>query len=419
MKSVEIIGMGLSPEDLTVRHLKMIDSADILVGGQRLLDYFPACAARKHPIGKNIAETIEFIKDRMQLEHIVVLASGDPLFFGIGSILTNALGPDQVRIHPNISSVAAAFGRIKRSWSNARVVSLHGRKDETMLFQALNEADTVAVFTDPVKNPAWIAAQLIAKGRTDYKLCVLESLGADTERVDWYDPEQALEMNFAEPNLVILDKNKVAQALERTPHLGIPDHDFVHQKGLITKSEIRAITLAKLRLMPDHVVWDLGAGSGSVSIEAALLARRGSVIAVEKNPDRVHQIEANLRRFGLTNLQVVRAVLPDGLEGLPRPDRIFIGGGGKHLKSIIESAASRLKQDGLMVINTVLMASLLTALDTLEALAFEANMVQVQISHSHKMPWSVRLEAHNPVWIITGIRKSDPSSSDRAGLCRG
>jgi precorrin-6Y C5,15-methyltransferase (decarboxylating) len=407
MKPVAIIGMGLSPEDLTTRHLKMIESADILVGGQRLLDYFKETSARKQVIDKNIAKAVEFIKDRMETRSVVVLASGDPLFFGIGSILVKALGPENVAIYPNISSIAAAFARIKEPWSQVRVVSLHGRKNDWAVFKALNEATAVAVFTDPVRNPAWIAKRLVAEDYANIKICVLESLGTDAERYNWYSLAQASEMTFSEPNLVVLKRNDQEQEMKITPRLGIPDNYFVHQKGLITKSEIRAISLSKLQLLPDHVLWDLGAGSGSVSVEAALLARRGKIIAVEKNLARIEQIKINMNQFGITNMEVVQAVLPDGLAGLPQPDRIFIGGGGRNLAKIIKVAVGFLKINGIVVINTVLMPNVLKAMETLETLGLKTSMVQAQVSHSRKMPWAERLEAQNPVWIISGLRNAE------------
>ncbi len=407
MKPVAIIGMGMSPDDLTARHLKIIQSADVLVGGQRLLDYFKDAPALKQPIDKNIAAIVELIKDRRKSESVVVLASGDPLFFGIGSILIKALGADNVTIYPNISSIAAAFARIKEPWSQVRVVSLHGRKNDSAVVKALMGGNTVAVLTDPVHNPAWIAKGLLKEDVVNTSMCVLEALGTEDERFSWYDLDRASGMAFSEPNLVILKPGTGAYPPHKTPHLGIPDRYFLHEGGLITKSEIRAISLAKLQLLPNQVLWDLGAGSGSVSIEASLLIGDGSVIAVERKSERMRQIEANLDQFGITNIRTVQATLPDGLDGLPRPDRIFIGGGGKQMALIIESAASYLKANGVMVVNTVLMPNVIAALETLDMLGFSTSVVQAQISRSRKMPWAERLEAQNPVWIISGIRKSE------------
>jgi len=410
MKPVTIIGMGLSPDDLTVRHQRIIESADILIGGQRLLDYFKETSASKQIIDKNIAKAVDFIKERMTTQFVVVLASGDPLFFSIGARLVKALGVENVVIYPNISSVAAAFARIKEPWSNVRVISLHGRNNESVLFKALEKENVVAVFTDPKNNPAWLAQRLIEEDFINLKLCVLESLGTSEERFNWYSPDRAAGMVFAEPNLVILKRSFDGLKWIKPLHLGVPDNYYHHQQGLITKSEIRAIALSKLRLLKDHVLWDLGAGSGSVSIEASLLVPSGKVFALEKKPERIQQIEINKNRFGVKNLEIVHAVLPEGLEGLPPPDRIFIGGGGRDLQKIINAAVPFLKPGGLVVVNTVLMQNIQTATETLKALNFKPSIVQVQISRSQDMPWGDRLEAQNPVWIVSGSRKSECGS---------
>ena len=407
MKTVTIIGMGLTPQDLTAEHLKVIEAADILIGGKRLLDYFEQSSAQKKTIDKNVKGVIDFVKNHMASRSIVVLASGDPLFFGIGARLVKALGADNVVIYPNISSVAAAFARIKEPWSNVRVISLHGRNNESILFKALEKENIVAVFTDPKNNPARLAQRLIEEDFLNFKICVLESLGTAAERFDWYSLDRAAGMLFSEPNLAILKRGTEDLKEKKALHLGLPDNYYHHQQGLITKSEIRAITLSKLRLLKDHVLWDLGAGSGSISIEASQLVPSGRVFALEKNPQRIEQIEINKRRFGVKNLEILHAVLPEGLEGLPRPDRIFIGGGGRELENIINSAVTFLKPDGLVVVNTVLMRNLQTATEALRTLDFKTSMVQVQISRSQPMPWGDRLEAQNPVWIVSGMRKSE------------
>jgi len=407
MRTVAIIGMGLSPEDLTARHRRIIESADVLVGGQRLLDYFKDISAHKQVIDRKISEAVDFIKEQMTTQSVVVLASGDPLFFGIGSILIKALGPEQVVIYPNISSVAAAFARIKEPWSQVKVVSLHGRQNDQAILDGLNQGQTVAVFTDPTNNPARIAKRLLAADLTRINMCVLESLGGGNEKFEWYDLKQASGMTFSEPNLIILKRIHRQPETRSAPHIGLPDHCFAHEKGLITKSEIRAVSLAKLQLRPGLVLWDLGAGSGSVSIEASLLVGDGKIIAVEKNEKRINQIKSNLDQFQVTNVDIVQAVLPDGLETLTAPDRIFIGGGGRDLKMIITAAASFLAADGIIVVNTVLTPNAPAAAETLESLGFITATVQVQVSHSRKMPWAERLEAQNPVWIISGMRKRE------------
>ncbi|HEX5680369.1 MAG TPA: precorrin-6Y C5,15-methyltransferase (decarboxylating) subunit CbiT, partial [Desulfobacterales bacterium] len=172
--------------------------------------------------------------------------------------------------------------------------------------------------------------------------------------------------------------------------------------------------LSKLRLGPRHTLWDLGAGSGSVAIETALFITAGKILAVEKEPQRVAQIKTNAKRFGVENLRAVQAALPQGLADLPRPHRVFIGG-GRDLVAIITAAARCLRPDGILVVNTVLLENLSAASETLRQLGFQTEIVQVQVARGQQMPFSARLEALNPVWIITGVRKAE--GGRRKGEC--
>ncbi|MBW1698278.1 MAG: precorrin-6y C5,15-methyltransferase (decarboxylating) subunit CbiE [Deltaproteobacteria bacterium] len=403
MKPVAIIGMGLSARDLTEEHLEKIEQADILVGGKRHLNEFEDFTGIKKVITKDLSEIADYIKSRMKDHSIVVLASGDPLYYGIGSFLTASLGAENVEVYPNITSVACAFARIKEPWHDAHVISLHGRDHEALLQNALATEDKLVVFTDPVRNPAWVAGIVCKKGKHLFDMCVLEQLGYAGEKVSWYRPEEAVDKTFQEPNLVILKRIRPDSALgERRLFLGAPDEWYDHECGLITKAEVRAVTLSKLRLLPHQTLWDLGAGSGSIAIEASLFIREGNIFAVEKNRERLRQIEENKKRFGVRNVTTVYAVIPDGLEGLPDPDRVFIGGGGKDLGKIIEKVSERLGSNGIVVINTVLLESCELGRKTLGRLGYKTDMVQVQINRTREMPRGERLEAQNPVWIVSG-----------------
>ena len=405
MKPVFVIGMGLTPDDLTAKHLEIVKDADVLVGGKRHLEYFRDHTADKKEISKDLKGVIRYIESKAGMENIVILASGDPLFFGIGSLLIESIGPENVTIYPNISTVAAAFSRIKEPWNDASVVSLHGRDSERELLNIIASKDKIAVYTDPEKNPAWIAKLLIKKNIIDFNICVFEKLGTSSERIKWHTIKQTARMKFSEPNLVVLKRIKCQPEKKCNKFLGMPDKCYEHDKGLITKAEIRAVTISKLRILPEHILWDLGAGSGSIAIEASILANKGMVIALEQKKERVKQIDNNRKRFGATNMKIIKATLPKGLEKLPEPDRIFIGGGGQNLKKIIIAAAGYLKHDGIIVINTILIPSIETALETLKQLGFKTDIVQVQISRSKEMPRGEMLGAENPVWIITGIKK--------------
>jgi precorrin-6B C5,15-methyltransferase / cobalt-precorrin-6B C5,C15-methyltransferase len=406
MKPVSIVGMGVSPADVTPRHRKIIEGADLLVGGKRLLDRFGDSPAEKKTITRDLDGVIRLVRERMETDAVVVLASGDPLFFGIGGRLVEALGPENVSVFPNVSSVAAAFARIGEPWQDAAVISLHGRPGESALLAALDRGSTVAVLTDPRQSPAWIARRLIHHRRRDYRLCVLEQLGTEDERVGWYGLAAAADREFASLNLVILKPVDAGDGIAvRTPYLGMPESAFARQGGLITKAEVRAVAISKLRLSPGQTLWDLGAGCGSVGIEASLFLGTGRVVAVEKRADRVVQIEENRRRFGVETLAVVQADLPAGIETLPAPDRVFIGGGGNRLEAILTAVAKRLEPGGIVVVNTVLISSVETVSRILNQLDCITEMIQIQVNRGQAMPWGERLQAQNPVWIISGEKR--------------
>lgn len=403
---VAIIGMGMSPEDLTANHLALIAAADLLVGGRRHLAPFRDRVPEVFTVTADLKGLAAVIRDGIRkAKRIVVLASGDPLYFGIGSYLARTLGRDNVRIYPNITSVAAAFARIGEPWQDVPVVSLHGRRQEDRLVRALGQADRIAVFTDPACSPQWVGDFMKRRQALDFRIGVFECMGTDAERVSWHRPETIGGQDFKSPNMVILKKMPGEGVEHPALHLGMAESAYAHEQGLITKMEVRAVTLARLELGPRQVLWDLGAGSGAVAIETSLLMPGGRIVAVEKNPDRVEQIRANRDRFNVVNLDVVEAVLPEGLEALPDPDRVFIGGGGRALVEIIAKASRRLSSEGVLVVNTVLMDSLHDTVRCLRTNNMDTDVVQIQVSRSQPLADSDRMQAMNPVWIIRGRKK--------------
>jgi precorrin-6Y C5,15-methyltransferase (decarboxylating) len=210
--------------------------------------------------------------------------------------------------------------------------------------------------------------------------------------------------------MVVLKKTEKTHGEAPTLYLGMPETAYDHEQGLITKAEIRAVTLARLQLMPGQVFWDLGAGSGAVAIEASLLNPGGRIVAVEKNPARIAQIQANRDRYGVVNMDVVTADLPRGLSSLPDPDRVFIGGGGQALDEMVAIVCRRLTVNGVVVINTVLVDSLHKTLQNLRNKGMQSDVVQIQASRSQPLAGSERMQAMNPVWIIRGCK---PGSDGR------
>ncbi len=407
--TISLIGLGLSPADLTPRHLELIRNAGVLVGGRRHLSYFPDFSGRKVEIAGELSALVTTLRQLTTTDvAIVVLASGDPLFYGIGARLCREFTKDEIAVYPNISTVAAAFAHLRIPWHDARVISCHGRPlDYTRLGEFLT-ADKLAVLTDPANPPEKIYNLLAENHLTDFAICVLACLGSPEALVRWFSPGQPVSGPFEEPNLMVLLRQPVKEPTSANPPAvrpGLPDDLFAREGGLITKSEVRAVTLSKLSLPAKGVFWDLGAGSGAVSIEAAALMPGGKVFAVEKNPARLAHIRTNQARFRVPNIVIHPGVLPAAVADLPDPDRIFVGGGGgTELPVIMEKSAARLRPGGIMVVNTVLLTSMSQCLAAFEQLGFEAEITQIQINRDRVMPHDRMLRGGNPVWIIKGVQ---------------
>ena len=408
MNPVHVIGIGQGPNDLTGLHLERIYNSDLLVGGQRQLDLFPDFNGDTLMISGGLDPIINRIVCEMKTRRVVVLASGDPLFHGIGATLSRHIPFESLVVHPNITSVGAAFAAICQPWHDAKIVSLHSRTDPDFSFASLSQNGKVAFLTSPNRDPGFIARQLISHNLDGFKICVLENLGdPHRERIQWFtDYQQVNGLTFRHPNLVILLKSQAATPfVSHETFVGMPDNYFRHSKGLITKSEVRAITISRLKLtQKDHVLWDIGSGSGSVAIEASLHLPWGSVYAVEKNTGRIPTIIHNIKNFNRLNIKVTHLNFPEGHEQLESPDRIFIGGGGKGLDNILTCCCQRLKPGGVLVVNTVILESMETARSILADQGYSPDMVQVQISRATPMPYGNRMNALNPVWIITGSK---------------
>jgi precorrin-6Y C5,15-methyltransferase (decarboxylating) len=384
--------------DLTPKAGAIIEEAQVLVGGKRHLEYFPQQTAVKMAWEKDLKATLQKIKEWAQTRSVVVLASGDANFYGIGPRLVETLGPENIVFHPNITAVQAAASLLKTAWNDAKVISLHGR-DWQALEEVVGKAVKIFLYTDPEHGPAQIGRWLMEKGRGDTRMCVLEDLGQESQRYAWLSPEEAAAGSFSPLNMVVILDDPLTREKPEL-HLGMPETAFSHEASLITKAEVRAVVLAKLALAPGQVLWDVGAGCGSVSLEASLLMPGGRILAVEQVPERVEQIKANSQKFGVENLRVIQGQAPESLVGLPAPDRVFIGGGGPRLASILETVLPVLKPGGKVVLTATLLDSLQTARQALNRSGFEVEICHLQVSRSRSLGDSDYMQALNPVWII-------------------
>ncbi|MBS3964386.1 MAG: precorrin-6y C5,15-methyltransferase (decarboxylating) subunit CbiE [Methylomonas sp.] len=348
-------------------------------------------------------------------EAVVVLATGDPLCHGIAGFLASKLDAARVKILPNLSTVQLAFAALGLPWQTARIVSVHAKdagewthgasRDHGLyaLAQLCRREEVLAVLTSPDNTPGRIARMLDVEAMADlFDMAVAERLSQPQQRVTGFlSVAEVAGSAFADPNVVIL-KRKIASP---SPVLfGVSDADFRQrkpEKGLITKREVRAVSLARLQLRRDSTLWDIGAGSGSVGLEAARLCPDGEVYAIEKNADDIANIEHNHRAWGLSNYRCVHGKAPQGLDAWPDPDAVFIGGSGGELAELIELCFRRLKPGGWLVMNFVTLENLATAIATLKRLDATWDVCQLQAARSQPILDMQRLAAENPVWIIS------------------
>ncbi len=398
-KAIKVIGIGESgTESLLPLYRTWIDRCERLVGGERLLAFFPEFKGEKIIIKNKLSELVEILKTSEK--ETVILASGDPLFFGIGSYLASKI--DGLEIYPSLSSVQEAFSRIGESWQDCAFYSVHGRS-MTGLAQKIDGHKKVALLTDQQNTPQAIARYLIQYGMTEYGVFVAEALGGADEKVRSFELEQLVDYEAHPLNVVILKQKHEGP----TWTLGIPDEEFKQRKpdkGLITKKEVRVLSLAELQLKKTSIVWDIGACTGSVSIEAAKIAREGAVYAIEKNEADLENCKENFVKFR-TDVTLVHGKAPEHLDEFPNPDAIFIGGTGGEIVELLKRCCERLNEGGTIVLNAVTIENLHRAAKTFEEEGFTVNITLAQISRSKPILHMTRFEGLNPVYIIQAKRK--------------
>jgi precorrin-6Y C5,15-methyltransferase (decarboxylating) len=395
-QKIYLVGAGIKGwEGFGAKALEIITRGEVLIGAQRHLDIFPDYQGTKMVLG-DLSVMLEFL--RKTEKRVTVLASGDPNFFGLSRFLLRNLPKERIEIFANVTSMQYAFARIKEPWDDAVFVSVHGRGIKSAIDKII-AAEKVAVLTDEKNTPSAIARELIKRGAEGYIAWVCEDLGMPTEKFTRTDVRGLVDLECSPLNILILIK-AWEPTLETWPVMGIADDLYATAKKLITKQEVRAVTLAKLQLQNDLVLWDVGAGSGSVSIEAGNLMPNGKVFALEKNSQYLGFIRENLRKFSAGNVMLIEACAPEGIDDLPDPDRVFIGGSGGMLEEIIEAVDKRLKPDGMIVLNAVTLDTLTKAVEFLEDHGYSVEVCCVNVANTRNLTEYKMFEAHNPVYII-------------------
>jgi len=365
---------GLSPA--AIAHLTQ---ARLVVGGARHLALVAPldCETLCWPSPMDAAYPQIFAR---RGEKIVVLASGDPFFYGVGSVLARQIPPEEMLCLPAPSSFSLVAARLGWAQQDCALVTLHGRPLEKIIPRLHDGARIIALSWDGA-SPQKLASLLTKRGFGASRLTVCEHLGAPQERVRASLARDCSFADVAALNTVALDlvADRDARILPRAP--GLPD-DFFEHDGQITKSEFRALTLSALGPRRGELLWDIGAGSGSVAIEFMLADEANSAIAIEANSARAQRIGRNAFALGTPGLRVVEGSAPKNLAGLPRPQKIFIGGGAT-APGVIEAALEALLPGGFLVANGVTLEtqSLLVARHA----ALGGNLLQAQIARAEKL----------------------------------
>lgn len=402
-----VIGIGPGDRDyIYPRALNIIEKSNVLIGGKRNLELFSHLDKEQVPVGNNLEAIVSYISNNIREKSIAVLATGDPGIYSISEYLKEGLKDVELEVLPGISSLQYLCSKLRLAWHDIYITSLHGREVED-LADLIRSKKKVAVFAGGKCTPDAICRELVQKGVKGLKISVGENLSYPNERIIVGSPDEIGRMQFESLSIMIIEHNDVNKSGVVLPHWkytthGIPDDMFIRGDVPMTKEEVRAVSLSRLRLNADSLVYDIGAGTGSVSVECGLQCTKGKVFAIEKEADAVELVKANCIKFGLTNVEVIHGAAPDAFIGLPSPNRVFIGGSAGNMEEILKQV-TRFGNPVRVVINSVTIESTYEALQGLENCGFnEIDIVSVSISRGRAAGGRHLMQALNPVYVISG-----------------
>ncbi|MCC6421559.1 MAG: precorrin-6y C5,15-methyltransferase (decarboxylating) subunit CbiE [Gemmataceae bacterium] len=408
---IHILGVGSDGlTGLTARARELLTGADLVLGSEHTLGLLPELSAERYRIGPDLQEVVRTLETNLGRRRMVIVASGDPLFYGVARYLCDRLGKERFEVLPHVSSMQLAFARIKETWEEAYLTNLATYPLQDVL-DRVRTAETVGLFTTETEGPPEVARQLVARGLDYFRAYVCENLGGPDERVTQGELADIAEMEFSPLNVMILKRKPGAPDRRREAArfrlFGNPDDVFAQSRpksGLITQAEVRAIALSLLDIHPGTVVWDVGAGSGSVAIEAAQLSDPGMVYAIEQDAADYHLILANAETFGTGNLKAVHGIAPAVFQGLPPPGAIFVGGDGREIARIAEAAYAALRPGGRLVAHLGTLEMLSTAYPILKGLAGSVQVLLVNFARGVEQLESLRFESLNPTFLLCVVK---------------
>lgn len=357
---LSIIGIGddgLNAASAAVR--ERIGAAEVLLGDDRALALLgEGVSGERVPLSGDLEQLATQI-DKVGQRKAALVVFGDPMFYGLARFLNERFGKEQFEVLPHVSSMQLAFARVMESWDEAYLTDL-GSHPLGSVIEKVRTASKVGLFTNDETGPAEVATALLDRKIDYFKAYVCENLGARDERVTQGELAEIAEGAFPGLCVMILVRDPDAPDRPRDAVgrrlFGNPDDAFLQAKpkqGLLTPAEVRSLALAQMDIAPGSIVWDVGAGSGSVSVEAAQIARDGAVYAIEMDPEDHGLIQENCERFGVANVIAVLGKAPEAWEKLPEPDCVFIAGAGREVTRLAELAYARLRPGGRLVVNLI------------------------------------------------------------------
>lgn len=415
---ITIIGIGDDGmEGLTQQAKAVIEAAGTIFGPKPLLEKISGLSLSANVRLQELSADLEAVAslitaslESSEQHPLVMLAGGDPLFYGTARFLCEHLSKEQFEVLPHVSSMQLAFARVKESWDEAYLTNLATQKISKVV-ERIRTAEKVGVFTSDETPPALLAKALLEKGIDYFTAYVCENLGSPDECVTRGTLAEIAVQSFSNLNVMILvrlpDVPDRPSTMQGRRIFGNPDECFLQsrpKRGLLTQCEVRVIALAEMDLGPSSVVWDVGAGSGSVAIEAAQLAPEGHVFAIEMDPEDYNLLIENANTFGTTNLTPVLGEAPTAWEDLPAPDSVFVGGTGRAVVHIVDSAWQRLKLGGRLVVQVAGLDNVTAVEQCVRKLGSEPRITMVHISRSQEQLDALRLESANPSFLVIAIK---------------
>ena len=406
-----ILGIGDDgTAGLTEGARRILSEADVILGSPSMLSQLDATKACKEVLEAEMPAALEQVRASQRAKRPVLVCGGDPLFYGVARYLCDRLGKEGFEVVPHVSSMQLAFARVKESWEDAYLTSLAGRPLEPVV-DRIRTAEKVGLFSSEQHQPAKVARALLDRGVDYFRAYVCENLGSPDERVTQADLAELAGMEFSPLNVLILIRkpgrpDRASRNGDRRL-FGNPDDVFVQSRpasGLVTQAEVRAMALAQLDIRPASVVWDVGAGSGSLAIEAAQLASLGSVYAIEPEAVDVALIESNAEAFGTANVRTVAGRAPEAFADLPDPDAVFVGGLGRQFEALIEAAYDRLRPGGTLVVNVATVESLASSYQAMKRLGDPVRVWNVMIARGVEQMETLRFDAIPPSFLLAATK---------------